>query len=317
MFFHLTPQAYNVKTQYSLAFLNTLQGFIIQMCLLLALFVAGAKVASGELSIGRFSAVSAYVVQLFTPLSFLGTVFDMVIQSLTDMTSLLDLLGVKQDVKDAPDATELRLTDPANGATIEFRDVCFAYPEQRSGRGLDGVSFTVAPGTTTALVGTTGAGKSTIGKLLFRYYDTTGGHILIDGQDTSKVTQHSLRQALSSVPQDAVLYNETLLYNIRYGRLDATMEEVEQACRDAQILDFILSLKDKWETKVGERGLRLSGGEKQRVAIARALLKNPPIILLDEATSALDTLNEQRIQVRCRCEQNSPLYHLIQNVLLY
>jgi ATP-binding cassette subfamily B protein len=174
--------------------------------------------------------------------------------------------------------------------------VCFRYPEQRSGRGLDKVSFTIAPGTTTAIVGTTGAGKSTIARLFFRFYDVNDGSITIDGQDIRYVSQRSLRRAIGVVPQDTVMFNESLIHNIKYGNLHASTAQVEDACRKAQILDFILSLKAQWETKVGERGLRLSGGEKQRVAIARALLKDPPIVLLDEATSALDTVKEQEIQ---------------------
>ncbi len=289
-------QKYNVSTQVSLALLNTAQSFIIQGSLLLALFLTVWNVRQGSMSIGDFSSVNAYIMQLYTPLSFLGTIYDVVVQSFVDMQNLSELLAEHPDVNDAPDAAPLRLVNPSKGATIEFRDVCFTYPEQRSGSGLQKVSFTVAPGTTTAIVGTTGAGKSTIARLFFRFYDVTDGSILVDGQDIRSVNQASLRRAIGVVPQDTAMFNESVLHNIRYGKLDATMEEVEDACRKAQILDFILALPAQWETKVGERGLRLSGGEKQRVAIARALLKDPPVVLLDEATSALDTVKEQEIQ---------------------
>jgi len=260
------------------------------------MFVTATRVAAGDMTIGQFSAINAYVLQVFAPLSAMGNLYDQIVQAFTDLANLSELLAEEPDVVDEPDARPLQLRDPARGATIEFRDVCFNYPEQTAG--LRNISFTVPAGTTTALVGTTGSGKSTCARLLFRFFDLKSGQILIDGQDASKVTQAGLRAMLSVVGQDTVLFNDTLYHNICYGRLNATHEEVEAACRSAQILDFILSLKAQFETKVGERGLRLSGGERQRIAIARALLKDSPIVLLDEATSALDTVKEMEIQVR-------------------
>jgi ABC-type transport system involved in Fe-S cluster assembly fused permease/ATPase subunit len=289
-------QVYAIATQRSVAVLSVMQTFTIQICLVFCMFVTAYQIVHSDLSIGSFTSVNAYVMQLFTPLAFLGNMYDQIVQAFVDMSNLSELLAEEPDITDPPDAYDLRLRDPQRGASIEFRDVCFSYAEQRSSTGISNVSFTVPAGTTTAIVGTTGAGKSTIARLLFRFYDIKGGKILVDGQDTSHVTQASLRDLIGVVPQDTVMFNDSLYHNIRYGNLDATLEDVENACRNAQILDFILSLKAQWETKVGERGLRLSGGEKQRVAIARALLKDPPIVLLDEATSALDTVKEQEIQ---------------------
>lgn len=210
---------------------------------------------------------------------------------------LSQILAEEADIRDEPDAHTILIDrTKQKGATVEFRDVSFHYPAQTSNQGIKRITFTVDAGTTTAIVGPTGAGKSTIGRLLFRFYDTNDGDILIDGHPIKGVTQQSLRNTIGVVPQDTVMFNDDILYNVQYGRPGATKDEILSACEKAQILGFINSLPAKWETKVGERGLRLSGGEKQRVAIARTLLKDPPIVLLDEATSALDTVTEAKIQ---------------------
>ncbi len=291
-------QKYNVSTQVSLSVLNTLQTLVIQMSLMFSMMITAYRISQGELSIGDFSAVNAYVLNLFQPLSFLGSIYDSVVQAFVDMSNLSELLAEEPDIVDKPNAQPLHFHDENSGAKIEFRNVCFRYPEQVSG--IQNVSFVVEPGTTTAIVGSTGAGKSTIARLLFRFYEPSEGGVYIDDQNISDVTQRSLRLAIGVVPQDTCMFNETLLHNIKYGKLTATLDEVEEACRSAQILEFIEAQKAQWETKVGERGLRLSGGEKQRVAIARALLKDPPIVLLDEATSALDSVKEQEIQSALR-----------------
>jgi len=287
-------QGYNISTQTSLAILNTLQALIIQLSLMFALCIAAYQITRGKMSIGDFSAVTAYTLNLFAPLSFLGSIYDGVVQAFVDMQTLSELLAEEPDVTDKPGAPDLVLHSQNRGAMIEFKNVCFKY--QDAPYGLEGISFVVKPGTTTAIVGSTGAGKSTIGRLLFRFYDVHSGSIEIDGQDIRDVTQKSLRRCIGVVPQDTVMFNESILHNIRYGNVNATMDQVEEAARNAQILEFIERQKLQWETMVGERGLRLSGGEKQRVAIARALLKDPPIVLLDEATSALDSVKEQEIQ---------------------
>jgi ATP-binding cassette subfamily B protein len=223
-----------------------------------------------------------------------GFMYRGVKEALTDMEKMFELLSVGREIDDAPGAAALAVT----GGEVRFDDVSFGYDARRPI--LNGVSFTVPAGRTVAIVGPSGAGKSTLSRLLFRFYDVTGGRVLIDGQDTRGVTQASLRAAIGIVPQDTVLFNDTIFYNVAYGRPGATREEVEQAARWAQILPFIESLPDGWNTVVGERGLKLSGGEKQRVAIARTILKNPPILLFDEATSALDTHTEREIQASLR-----------------
>ena len=212
------------------------------------------------------------------------------------MDNLLKLLQERPDLTDAEDAVALVTGDDNHGASIEFSNVSFHYPTQDPGSGLKDISFKIEAGTATGIVGHTGSGKTTIGRLLFRFYDPLEGRISIAGQDIAHVTQLSLRQAIGVVPQDCVLFNESLLFNLRYGNQDATFEEVEEVCRSANVLDFIRSLPEGFYTRVGERGLKLSGGEKQRVAIARCLLKNPPIVILDEATSALDNVTEVAVQ---------------------
>ena len=256
---------------------------------------ATVGVAEGRMTLGDLVLVNGFMIQLYVPLNFLGVLYREIKQGLTDLERMFGLMASNREIDDAPNAVALR---PSAGPQVRFDDVCFHYDERRPI--LSQVSFSIAPGTTTAVVGPSGAGKSTLGRLMFRFYDVTGGRILIDGQDIRGVTQASLRAAVGIVPQDTVLFNDTLRYNIAYGRPEAGDEEVRAAARAAQLDAFIESLPDGYETSVGERGLKLSGGEKQRVAIARMLLKNPPILILDEATSALDSRNEQAIQEALR-----------------
>ena len=279
-----------LKTAYSLAFLNFGQSLVITAGLVAVMVMAAIGVQAGQLTVGDFVMVNAYMIQITVPLNFLGTVYREIRQSLVDMGEMFDLIEQDPDVTDRPGAGELAV----KGGTITLKDVRFGYDSDR--QILKGVSLTAKAGETVAIVGSTGSGKSTIGRLLFRFYDVTSGALCIDGQDVRDVTQKSLHSAIGVVPQDTVLFNDTIRYNIAYGRDGATQEEVEQAAKDAQIHDFILRLPEGYDTQVGERGLKLSGGEKQRVGIARTLLKNPPILLLDEATSALDTDTEQEIK---------------------
>ncbi|SMO34861.1 ABCB family ABC transporter ATP-binding protein/permease [Ruegeria faecimaris] len=279
-----------LKTAYSLAFLNFGQSFLITCGLIGVMVLAAIGVQAGTLTVGDFVMVNAYMIQITVPLNFLGTVYREIRQSLVDMGQMFDLLEQPAEVVDKTDAPDLDVT----GGEVTLHDVQFGYDAEREI--LKGVSLTIPAGQTVAIVGATGSGKSTIGRLLFRFYDVTGGALKIDGQDVRDVTQTSLHAAIGVVPQDTVLFNDTIRYNIAYGRDGATQEDVEAAARAAQIHDFIVTLPEGYDTTVGERGLKLSGGEKQRVGIARTLLKNPPILLLDEATSALDTDTEQDIK---------------------
>jgi ATP-binding cassette subfamily B protein len=281
-------------TNYSLALLNFGQSFLITAGLVAVMVMAALGVQRGDLTVGDFVMVNAYMIQITVPLNFLGTVYREIRQALVDMGEMFDLLEQPREIIDRPGAPDLKVT----GGEVVFDAVEFGYDPQRPI--LKGVSLRVGPGERVAIVGPSGSGKSTIGRLLFRFYDVTGGAVRIDGQDVREVTQESLHAAIGVVPQDTVLFNDTIYYNIAYGRPEASREEVEAAARAAKIHDFIASLPEGYETRVGERGLKLSGGEKQRVGIARTLLKDPPILLLDEATSALDTETERDIQESLR-----------------
>ena len=278
------------KTWTSLAFLNSGQAIIFHIGMTICMLLAGFGVVNGTMTVGDFVLVNTFLIQLYLPLNFLGTVYRDIKQGLIDIESMFNLLDVTPEIKDKPGAQPIKIDQGA----VRFEDVHFAYDKERPI--LKGISFEVPAGKKVAIVGPSGAGKSTISRLLFRFYEVSSGAITMDDQNISDVTQHSLRAAIGMVPQDTVLFNDTILYNIRYGRPSATEEEVIAAAKLAQIHDFIETLPQGYQSMVGERGLKLSGGEKQRVAIARTLLKAPPVLVLDEATSALDTYTEQEIQ---------------------
>ena len=279
-----------LKTSYSLAFLNVGQALLITSGLVGVMVMAAIGVQNGTMTVGDFVMVNAYMIQITMPLNFLGFVYREIRQALVDMGEMFDLLERNADVADKPDAKPLTVS----GGTVTLDNVSFAYSQDRPI--LKQASIRVDAGETVAIVGPSGSGKSTIGRLLFRFYDAAGGAVRIDGQDIRNVTQDSLHAAIGVVPQDTVLFNDTIGYNIAYGREGATQADVEEAARAAQIHDFIIGLPEGYDTQVGERGLKLSGGEKQRVGIARTFLKDPPILLLDEATSALDSETEHGIQ---------------------
>ena len=280
-----------LKAQTSLSLLNTGQQLIIAVALVGMLWRATQGVVDGRMTLGDLVMINAFMIQLYIPLNFLGVLYREIKQSLTDLDRMFTLLEKEREVADAPNAPTLQLSGPP---TVKFESVVFAYEVTRPI--LHGISFEIPAGKTVAVVGPSGSGKSTLARLLFRFYDVGGGAITIDGQDIRHVTQGSVRRAMGIVPQDTVLFNDTVRYNIAYGRTDATEAEVEQAAKAAHIHDFIAATPKGYDTMVGERGLKLSGGEKQRVAIARTLLKNPPIVIFDEATSALDSANERAIQ---------------------
>ncbi len=283
-----------VKTNYTLAFLNFGQSLIITSGLVAVMVMAAIGVRNGTLTVGDFVLVNAYMIQITMPLNFLGTVYREIRQALIDMGDMFDLLGQPAEIQDKPSANVLNV----QGGSVELRGVHFGYDAERPI--LKGIDMDVPAGKTVAIVGSSGSGKSTIGRLLFRFYDVTQGALSIDGQDVRDVTQTSLHAQIGVVPQDTVLFNDTIHYNIAYGRPDATEDDIVAAAKAAKIHDFVLSLPEGYATTVGERGLKLSGGEKQRVGIARTLLKNPPILLLDEATSALDTETEMEIQAELK-----------------
>ncbi|MBT3238077.1 MAG: ABC transporter ATP-binding protein/permease [Rhodospirillaceae bacterium] len=283
-----------VMSKTSLSILNTGQGAIIAGGVTIIMIMAGYGVTGGTMTIGDFVLVNTYLLQLYLPLNFLGSSYREIKHSLIDMEQMFTLLGEEAEVEDIADAPDLQVT----GGEVEFQNVSFAYNAARPI--LKDISFKVAPGKTVAIVGASGAGKSTISRLLFRFYDAVDGSVRIDGQDTRDVSQSSWRAAIGIVPQDTVLFNETIYYNIAYGRPNATPAEIEEAARLAAIHDFITGLPDGYQSTVGERGLKLSGGEKQRVAIARTILKRPAIFLFDEATSSLDTHTEKDIQESLR-----------------
>jgi len=283
-----------VRSETTLNVLNGGQAAIIAVGLTAVMLLAARGVAAGTMTVGDFVLVNTYLIQLYLPLNILGFAYREIKQGLTDTEEMFALLAERREVADAPDARPLA----AGPGELVFEEVRFGYRPDRTI--LKGVSFRVPPGRMLAIVGPTGAGKSTISRLLFRFYDVTDGRILVDGQDIREVTQDSLRAAIGVVPQDTVLFNDTIRYNIAYGRPGASDAEIQQAAKLAQVHDFVMRLPEGYHTMVGERGLKLSGGEKQRVAIARTILKNPRILILDEATSALDTRTEQEIQAALR-----------------
>jgi ATP-binding cassette, subfamily B, heavy metal transporter len=280
----------SIKAYTSLAVLNAGQALIFTLGLAAVMVLCAYEIAAGTKTVGDFVLINAMMIQLYQPLNFMGMVYREIKQALIDIETMFSILAREPEIKDVPGAQPLKV---ARG-DVRFENVVFAYEPAR--RILKGISFDVPAGKTVAVVGPSGAGKSTISRLLYRFYDLSGGRITIDGQDIAKVTQKSLRHAIGMVPQDTVLFNDTIRYNIRYGRWEASDAEVEEAARLAQIDGFIRLAPKGYETEVGERGLKLSGGEKQRVAIARTILKGPPILLLDEATSALDSHTEKEIQ---------------------
>ena len=284
----------SIKSKVTLSLLNIGQGLIISVGLTAVMIMAGYGVQDGSMTLGDFVLVNSYLIQLYMPLNFLGFVYREIKQSLTDMEHMFSLLEQEAEIADDKDAVDM----PIGGGDVRFENVSFAYDARRPI--LKKVSFHVPAGKTTAIVGSSGAGKSTLSRLLFRFYDVSDGHVEIDGEDIRNIKQHALRGSIGIVPQDTVLFNDTVYYNIAYGRPDATPGDVEEAAKLASIHDFIMDLPDGYNTIVGERGLKLSGGEKQRVAIARTILKRPRILLFDEATSALDTHTEKEIQESLR-----------------
>mmetsp|Transcript_16120 Transcript_16120/g.34837 ORF Transcript_16120/g.34837 Transcript_16120/m.34837 type:complete len:879 (-) Transcript_16120:38-2674(-) len=294
-------QKYSMATQRSLSLLNILQQLIVNFALGGGLVLSAQALVEGEgKELGDFVAVNVYILNVFTPLNFLGTIYNMVVNALVEMKNFGQLLAEPSDIKDEPHAPAADMHPKPGVPIVEFKNVCFQYEKQVSARAIKDISFKVEAGKKLALVGTSGAGKTTITRLLFRFYDVSSGQVMLNGQDVRKITQKSLREAIGMVPQDTVMFNASIAHNIRYGLISSgreiTMEEVEKAAKSAQLDTFVDQQAQRYETVVGERGLKLSGGEKQRLAIARCFLKDPPIVVLDEATSALDSATEQKVQ---------------------
>ena len=287
-------QSAAILSQQSLAILNLGQQAIIAIGLVLILWRATQGVVDGSMTLGDLVLVNTLMIQLYIPLNFLGVIYREMKQSITDMDQMFTLLGADQEIKDRDHAKPLIIHNFSRGPEVCFEHVCFSYNEKREI--LKDISFTIPAGTITAVVGQSGAGKSTLARLLFRFYDVQSGAILLDGQNIQDLEQASLRKAIGIVPQDTVLFNDSISYNIAYGNPQATPDEIHEAARAAQMSHFIEHLPDGYKTQVGERGLKLSGGEKQRVAIARTLLKKPALLIFDEATSALDSESERHVQ---------------------
>jgi ABC-type transport system involved in Fe-S cluster assembly fused permease/ATPase subunit len=302
-------QGGSYKTQASVSVLNISQATTIQLAMFGSLALSMTYILQNEhgFDAGEFVAVQSYVLTIFAPLSFLGSIYTAIINSIVDLQNLSELLSQVPDVVDEPGAGDLVIPvrrgplDPAGGVSIEFRDVCFKYPTAAAGSGLKRISFKVPAGSTTALVGQTGSGKTTISRLLFRFYDVDSGCITFNNQNIRHVRQQSVRRAIGVVPQDTCLFNESVEYNIKYGKLSATRAEVIDAAEKAKVHEFVMAMDKGYDSPVGERGLKVSGGEKQRLAIARCLLKDPPVVLLDEATSALDNKTEKEVQAALSC----------------
>lgn len=293
----VSNQVASMATQASLSFLNILQQGIVNFVLAGSMCIVAIKLLREGGQLGDFVAVNVYIINVFTPLNFLGTIYNMLVNAVVDMHNFGQLRAETSEVRDAPDARALDLAPRPGAPMVEFRDVSFGYATQPQERSIRCVSFETPRGGSTALVGPTGAGKTTVTRLLFRFYDATSGEVLLNGQDVRSVTQKSVRAAIGMVPQDVVMFNASIAHNIGYGRVGhCTQEQIEEAADRAQLSKFILQQDKGYETVVGERGLKLSGGEKQRLAIARCLVKNPPVVVLDEATSALDSETEQRVQ---------------------
>lgn len=286
-------QKSQLSTRSLLNAIVTIQQLIQQSCLAVCLWITARNIFKGTMTIGDFVAVTVYIANIFKPLDSLGNIYNTIVQSFVDMENLVELLRIEPEIKDVYGAPALQVNPQAS--TVEFRNVSFTYPGQPNSNGLKEISFSVPTGETIAIVGTTGAGKTTLSRLLFRFYDVTSGKVLINGQDIALVRQKSLRQSIGIVPQDTVMFNDTIRYNLLYARQNSTDEELIAACKAANIYELIMSLPKGFESEIGERGLKLSGGEKQRIAIARLVLKNPSVVVLDEATASLDTITERSI----------------------